>query len=76
MNCRVLVFPTQGRAVNTTTVNEHADRAVQATAWFSVLMSSSVRGEFQEAARAQQALERLGVQVRFRRPRREAANAQ
>lgn len=46
------------------------DRAVDATAWFSVLMHARLKEDIQRAAEAQRALERLGVAVRFRRQQR------
>lgn len=45
------------------------ERLVAATAWFVSLASAKVRNQFAEAAEAQAELERLGVTVRFRRPR-------
>lgn len=45
------------------------EHAVDATAWFSVLMHARQASEFDEAARAQQELQELGVVVRFQAPR-------
>lgn len=51
------------------------ERAVDATAWFSVLVNARRRDHFDEAAQAQRELERLGVTVKFRRRVREAQPA-
>ena len=40
-------------------------QAIEATAWFSVLMHNRQASNFQEAAKAQSELQRLGVVVRF-----------
>jgi len=45
------------------------------TAWFAVLDRARETGDFQLAAKAQEALERLGVVVRFKRPRPEVPYA-
>jgi hypothetical protein len=56
---------------------EHYERqrAIESTVWFSVLVHSRRQDDFEQAARAQRELDYLGVQVRFRRPRQENADA-
>lgn len=44
-------------------------QAVDATAWFSVLMHARGINDFRGAAQAQDTLRRLGVAVKFVRPR-------
>ena len=44
------------------------ERDIQAVVQFSVLLHARSRDLFQEAARVQGELKRLGVEVRFRRP--------
>ena len=45
------------------------EHAVDATAWFSVLMHARQASQFDEAARAQQELKQLGVVVKFQASR-------
>lgn len=52
------------------------NRAVSATAWFSVLMHAQLANNFKQAAEAQGVLEGLGVSVRLkRRPTRKPVPA-
>ena len=43
------------------------EREVQATAWFAVLAHAKRVHDFKRATEAQEALDRLGLLVRFRR---------
>ena len=52
--------------------NPERERAVQVTAWFSVLAHAKSTNDFRKAAEALDALERLGVRVKYgRRPKGE-----
>ena len=44
-------------------------QAIEATAWFSVLAHSRSVDDHAEAAKATEALDRLGVKVKWARPR-------
>lgn len=59
-------------ATNTTAPDR--EQAVEATAWFSILAHARHTDDYAEAAKAKEKLERLGVKVKWGRPR-EAGSA-
>ena len=57
------------RHVNNKTPSE--DLIVDAVVWFSHLLSCRDKNLFAQAAEAQQELEKLGIQIKFRRRKQE-----